>query len=135
MLPVSKPQFGKIVSGDGPSGQLRTSPVVGKTFEPPGHCGHTWQVLRATGRRHFMDPKTILTWAVIGIVAGWLASLVMGGGGLLFYLIVGLLGAVVGGFLAKQFKINLNLGNATVNDIVVAAIGAIIVLFIARLIA
>jgi len=81
-----------------------------------------------------MDPKTILTWAVIGIVAGWLASLVMGGGGLLFYLIVGLLGAVVGGFLARQFNINLNLGNEIVNDIVVAAVGAIIVLFIARLI-
>lgn len=61
-----------------------------------------------------MDAKAILIWVVIGVVAGWLASL------------------FVGGFLVKATGININLGNALVNEIIVAAIGAIIVVLIAR---
>jgi uncharacterized membrane protein YeaQ/YmgE (transglycosylase-associated protein family) len=82
-----------------------------------------------------MDIKNILIWCVIGLVAGWLASLVLGGGGLVRYLITGLIGAVVGGFLFSFVGVNVNLGNAIVNQIVVAAVGAIVVVFIARLLA
>ncbi|KZM49146.1 GlsB/YeaQ/YmgE family stress response membrane protein [Labrenzia sp. OB1] len=82
-----------------------------------------------------MDVKSILIWIVIGIVAGWLASVIVGGGGLVRYLITGLIGAFVGGFLFKIAGINLNLGNAYVNEIVVAAVGAIVVVLIARLLA
>lgn len=82
-----------------------------------------------------MDVKAILIWVVIGIIAGWLASVVVGGGGLIRYLITGLIGAFVGGFLFKLVGINIDLGNAYVNEIVVAAIGAVVIVLLARLIA
>lgn len=82
-----------------------------------------------------MDVKAILIWCAIGILAGWLASFFVGGGGMIRYLLTGLIGAFVGGFLFKVAGINLNLGNAYVNEIVVAAIGAIVVVLIARVLA
>ena len=79
-----------------------------------------------------MDIKNIVIWCVIGLVAGWLASLVLGGGGLIRYLVSGLIGAFVGGFLFNLLGIDINLGNAIVNQIVVATVGAIVVVFVAR---
>lgn len=79
-----------------------------------------------------MDVKAILIWCVIGILAGWIASFVVGGGGLLRYLATGLIGAFVGGFLLNWSGVNVNLGNPYVNQVVVAAIGAIVVVLIAR---
>jgi uncharacterized membrane protein YeaQ/YmgE (transglycosylase-associated protein family) len=79
--------------------------------------------------------KSIITWIVIGLIAGWIASLIVGGGGgLIGYVIAGLIGSVVGGFLAQQLKIKLNLGNAFLEQIVISIVGAIIVLIIARII-
>jgi len=79
--------------------------------------------------------QSIIVWIIIGLIAGFLASLVVGGaGGLIGYLVAGLIGSVVGGFLARQFDIRLNLGNAFVEQIIISAIGAIIVLVIARII-
>ncbi len=57
--------------------------------------------------------------AIVGIVAGWLASLVVGGGGVLRYLITGVLGAFVGGWLFASAGWKLNLGNELVEQIVV----------------
>lgn len=82
-----------------------------------------------------MNARDILIWIVIGLIAGWLASLVLGGGGLIRYIVTGLIGAIVGGFVFRQLGISLSLGNAFVDQIVVAAIGAIIVVVIARIIA
>lgn len=82
-----------------------------------------------------MNAQSLIIWAVIGIVAGFLASFVVGGGGLIRYLITGLLGAFVGGFLAQQFNISLGLGSVIVEQIIIATIGAIIVVLLARLIA
>ena len=82
-----------------------------------------------------MDWKALAIWAAIGIVAGWLASIVVGGGGLIRYLLTGLAGAFVGGFLAKQFNISLNTGSALADEIIVATVGAIIVVLIARILA
>jgi uncharacterized membrane protein YeaQ/YmgE (transglycosylase-associated protein family) len=81
-----------------------------------------------------MNTQQIIIMVVIGIVAGWLASLVVGGGGLLRYLITGLIGAFVGGFVFNAAGWKLNLGNEVVEQIVVAAIGAIIVVILARMI-
>jgi uncharacterized membrane protein YeaQ/YmgE (transglycosylase-associated protein family) len=79
--------------------------------------------------------RSLLIWVVIGLVAGWLASLIVGSGtGLLGYIIAGLIGSIVGGFLAQQLKIKLNLGNAFLEQLIVSVIGAIIVLIIARII-
>lgn len=82
-----------------------------------------------------MDIKNILVWCVIGLVAGWLASVFVGGGGLVRYLLTGLIGAFVGGFLVNVTGLNINLGNLWVNQIVVAAIGAIVVVVVARILA
>ncbi|MCC4245633.1 GlsB/YeaQ/YmgE family stress response membrane protein [Stappia indica] len=82
-----------------------------------------------------MDVKNILIWCVIGLIAGWLASLVIGGGGLVRYLITGLIGAFVGGFLFNMAGVSINVGNAFVNQIIVAAIGAVVVVLVARVIA
>ncbi len=79
--------------------------------------------------------KDIVVWVIIGLIAGWLASFIVGGGGIFSYIIWGLLGSIVGGILVRLTGIKLNLGNPIIDQIVVAAIGAIIVVVIARIIA
>jgi uncharacterized membrane protein YeaQ/YmgE (transglycosylase-associated protein family) len=74
--------------------------------------------------------------AVVGLIAGWLSGLLLGGGGLIRNLIVGVIGAFVGGFLFHQvLNIRLNLGNAWVDQIAIATVGAVIVTILARAIA
>ncbi len=84
-----------------------------------------------------MDSQTrdLIIFALIGIVAGFLASLVVCGDGIIRYLITGIIGAFVGGYLFRALGINLGIGNALVTQIVTAAIGAIVVVVLARLIA
>lgn len=82
------------------------------------------------------DVKSLLVIAGIGIVAGFLASLIVGGGGgLIWYLFVGLLGAFVGGLLLGALNINLGIRNPLASQVVTATIGAIVVIVLARLIA
>lgn len=84
-----------------------------------------------------MDNQTrdLIVFALIGIVAGFLASLVVGGDGLIRYLITGIIGAFVGGYLFRALGIKLGIGNALVSEVITAAVGAIIVVLLARLIA
>lgn len=83
-----------------------------------------------------MDAAAIIVMLIVGAVAGFLASLVVGGSwSLLGFVVAGIIGGVVGGWLLGVAKINLNLGSPIVNQIVTAAIGAIVVILIARLIA
>ncbi|WP_106754139.1 GlsB/YeaQ/YmgE family stress response membrane protein [Pannonibacter carbonis] len=82
-----------------------------------------------------MDVKAIVIWCIIGLLAGWIASFIVGGGGLFRYLLTGLIGAFVGGFLVKATGISINIGHPLVNEILVAAIGAIVVVLIARMLA
>lgn len=82
-----------------------------------------------------VDAQKLIIWAIIGIVAGWLASVVVGGGGgLLRYLITGLIGAFVGGFVFQIAGWKINLGNEWLEQVVIAAIGAIIVVILARIV-
>ena len=79
--------------------------------------------------------KSIVSWIIIGLIAGFLANLVVpGSGSLLGWLIAGLIGSVVGGFLAQQLKITLNFGNPFLEQVVISFGGAVIVLIVARLI-
>ncbi len=81
-----------------------------------------------------MDTKAIITALVIGLAAGWLASLVVGGGGLLFYIVVGLIGSFVGSFLLGALGITLPIPDPLISQIITAAIGAIVLVLLARLI-
>ena len=79
----------------------------------------------------------LLAWIVVGLIAGWLASQVMRGGGygLIGDIIVGIVGAVIGGFLAGAF---LNMPNAVnginVTSILVAFVGALILIAVLRMV-
>jgi uncharacterized membrane protein YeaQ/YmgE (transglycosylase-associated protein family) len=77
----------------------------------------------------------ILAWIVVGLVAGWLASQVMRGGGygLIGDIIVGAVGAVIGGFLAATlFNMPDAVNGINVTSILVAFIGAVILIAILR---
>jgi uncharacterized membrane protein YeaQ/YmgE (transglycosylase-associated protein family) len=78
-----------------------------------------------------LDPGGLLVWIIVGLVAGFLAShFVKGGGyGLIGDLVVGLIGALIGGFLIGFF-VHTTVG--LLGSIIVAFIGAVILLFILR---
>ncbi|MFS8065842.1 MAG: GlsB/YeaQ/YmgE family stress response membrane protein [Byssovorax sp.] len=81
-----------------------------------------------------MTLETVLLWAVVGLIAGWLASAVVGGGyGLIGDIVVGVVGAFVGGFLFRQFNVTVPFSGLP-GTIFVAFIGAIVLLVILRLI-
>jgi uncharacterized membrane protein YeaQ/YmgE (transglycosylase-associated protein family) len=69
-----------------------------------------------------------------GLFAGWLAGQILGGGGLIRNIIVGLIGAFVGGLLIQQglLKLPFMTGFAYGDQIVVSTIGAMLVILIAR---
>jgi uncharacterized membrane protein YeaQ/YmgE (transglycosylase-associated protein family) len=76
----------------------------------------------------------IIAWLIIGAIAGWLAGvLVKGGGfGLIVDIIVGIVGAFIGGWLAGVMHISL--GGGWIGSIITAVIGAVILLFLIRLV-
>ena len=83
-----------------------------------------------------VDLTTLLVWAFVGLVAGFLASRAMlgHGVGLLGDIVVGIVGAVIGGFLAKSFGIQVSVSGAPiVGQIIIAFVGALILLIILRL--
>ena len=82
-----------------------------------------------------MDVRALIVFAVVGIIAGFLASFLVGGGGLIRYLITGVIGAFVGGFLLGSLGINLGISNPLASQIVTATIGAVVVVLAARVIA
>jgi uncharacterized membrane protein YeaQ/YmgE (transglycosylase-associated protein family) len=79
--------------------------------------------------------RAILVFLGIGVLAGFLASLIVGGGGLITYLISGVVGSLVGGYLFTALRIELGIRNDLVRQIVTSTVGAIIVVLLARLIA
>jgi uncharacterized membrane protein YeaQ/YmgE (transglycosylase-associated protein family) len=80
-----------------------------------------------------MASHGILVWLIIGAVAGWLAGLVVKGGGfgLVVDIIVGIVGAFIGGWLAGM--VGLSLGGGLLGSIITATIGAVVLLFVVRL--
>lgn len=74
---------------------------------------------------------------VIGLIAGFLASKVVRGRGLgiIGDIIVGLLGAFIGGFIASLIDLSLDLGsilNVPIGDVIIAFLGACLLLLITR---
>lgn len=77
----------------------------------------------------------IIAWLVVGLIAGWLAGQVMKGGGygLVGDIVVGVLGALIGGFLAGVMLGGDYISGLNVTTIVVAFLGAIVLIAIIRM--
>ena len=72
----------------------------------------------------------IVWWLVVGLIAGFLASLVMRGGyGIVGDIIVGIVGAIIGGFLASLVGLG---SSCLIGTIIIAFIGACILIAILR---
>ncbi len=80
-----------------------------------------------------MSLTSLILFLVIGLVAGWLASVIVKGGGygLVGDLIVGVIGAFLGGWLFGLLGINLG---GLIGQLITALIGAIVLIFLLRLI-
>jgi len=73
----------------------------------------------------------IIAWIVIGLIAGWLAHVILGGrGGIFGNIAVGLVGAIVGGFLFS--KLQLEVMPDFWGNLITATIGAVVFLLIWR---
>ena len=74
-----------------------------------------------------------IAWIVVGLIAGWLAGQVMKGGGygVLVDIILGILGGVLGGWVFGLLGIHL--GSGMIGSIIVAFVGAVILVAITRL--
>ncbi len=78
----------------------------------------------------------IIAWIVFGLIAGVIAKLLMpgrDGGGFILTCILGIVGAVVGRWLATMFGIGGSISGFNLHSFLVAVVGAIVVLVIFRL--
>jgi uncharacterized membrane protein YeaQ/YmgE (transglycosylase-associated protein family) len=75
---------------------------------------------------------SLLWFLIVGLIAGWLAGMLVKGGGfgLIGDLVVGVIGAVLGGWLFTTF--GASIGGGLIGAIIVATIGAVILLVIVR---
>jgi uncharacterized membrane protein YeaQ/YmgE (transglycosylase-associated protein family) len=73
----------------------------------------------------------ILTWIIVGLVAGVLASLLVGGYGLIADIVIGIVGAFVGGWLFAQLGVTTPFGGLA-GTIFTAFIGAVVLLVLLR---
>jgi uncharacterized membrane protein YeaQ/YmgE (transglycosylase-associated protein family) len=76
----------------------------------------------------------ILSWIVLGLVAGWLAGQFMKGGGygLIGDIVLGIVGAIIGGFLTGLVLGRDMISGFNIESVIVAFIGAIILIAISR---
>lgn len=77
----------------------------------------------------------LLTWIIVGLIAGWLAGLVMRGGGygVIGDIILGIVGALIGGFLAGAlFNVPDPISGFNLTTLLIAFLGAILVIAIVR---
>jgi uncharacterized membrane protein YeaQ/YmgE (transglycosylase-associated protein family) len=78
--------------------------------------------------------ESFIVWIIVGAIAGWLAGMVVKGGGfgLIGDIVVGIVGAIIAGWLLPQLGIVI--GSGFVAAVIDAFIGAVILLVILRLI-
>lgn len=79
----------------------------------------------------------ILSWIVVGLIAGWLAGKVMKGGGfgLIGDIIIGIVGGLLGGWVATSLlHISAGMTGINLTSILIAFLGAILLLIILRLV-
>lgn len=85
------------------------------------------------------DYSPYLPWIIMvvnGLIAGWLAGLLLGGGGLIRNIFVGIIGSFVGGALVQAgfLQVPFLLDSPWAHQILVSTIGAILVVILARII-
>jgi uncharacterized membrane protein YeaQ/YmgE (transglycosylase-associated protein family) len=80
----------------------------------------------------FTVPRTVIGWLIVGLIAGWLAGKVSRGRGYgcLANIILGLIGAILGGWIFTKLGI---FGGGLIYSIAAATLGAVILVAIARL--
>lgn len=81
---------------------------------------------------------SIIGWIIFGLIAGLLAKWIMPGkdpGGLIVTILIGIAGAVIGGFLATSLGLNAFFAWLPFTDLVVAVLGGLLLLFIFRQVA
>jgi len=79
-----------------------------------------------------MSVESLLIWLLVGAVAGWLAGLVVRGGGfgIVGNIVIGIIGAFLGGWLFGVAGIAIGAG--IINTIFTAFIGAVVLLLLVR---
>jgi uncharacterized membrane protein YeaQ/YmgE (transglycosylase-associated protein family) len=89
------------------------------------------------GKTEILGPEIEAVWSLlgfllIGLVAGWLAGLLVKGRGFgwLANMIVGVIGALIGGFLFAQLGLTTN---TTIGELVAATVGSVVLLFLLRI--
>lgn len=77
----------------------------------------------------------ILTWIVVGLIAGFLAGIVVKGKGygLIWDIVVGVIGGLLGGWIASLLHIGVSVTGINLQSILVAFAGAVILLLILRI--
>lgn len=81
-----------------------------------------------------MTGETFLIWIAIGLIAGWLASAVVGGGyGVIGDIVIGIVGAFLGGLIFRSLQIGTPFSGLA-STIFVAFVGAVVLLLLLRLI-
>jgi uncharacterized membrane protein YeaQ/YmgE (transglycosylase-associated protein family) len=77
----------------------------------------------------------IIAWIIIGVIAGWLTGKIMKGSGFGFLMdmLVGLVGALIGGFISSHLGLGGVGQHGLIMSIVIAVIGAVILTLIVRL--
>jgi uncharacterized membrane protein YeaQ/YmgE (transglycosylase-associated protein family) len=107
--------------------------LVDRPSETGNAENHVYFLFIKGKRNNQMDLQTVLIWIVIGAIAGILAESLVGGprrSGLGTAIVIGILGAFIGGWLFSA--LGLSIGGGIVGTIIVAFIGAVILLLLVR---
>jgi uncharacterized membrane protein YeaQ/YmgE (transglycosylase-associated protein family) len=78
---------------------------------------------------------SIIAWIVVGALAGWIASMIMktdASMGALANIVVGIIGAFIGGWVVSLFGMNVSEGSLNIPSILTAIVGAVILLAIIK---
>ena len=83
-----------------------------------------------------MDIMAVVVTLIIGAIAGWLAGVIVEGGGfgLLVNILLGIAGAFIAAMLFPRLGLGLTLGGGVVGAIVTSALGAVVLLLIVNLV-
>lgn len=82
-----------------------------------------------------LDTTALVMMLIVGAVAGWLAGVIVGHPkwGLIGSIVAGIIGGVVGGWLLNVAKVNIDVGHPIANSVITGAIGAVVVIILARI--